>query len=196
MKTIPYLFLLLLCGALPRTMSYAGSPAPAPERKPAESRDKAVRDRPAGEETKAAPKEEDFAAEENLLHHKQAGLHTLPKSEKASHAAAKPALPKPASVNIKHPEQGTAMKSRPGNTLANSLAAPAKSMTVPRKTALENKPENPPPHSEGVVPLGEPTLQMARARAGGTATLGGPMASSLKTTSAAISGTGYRGRTY
>jgi hypothetical protein len=193
MKTTRYLFLLLLCGALSRTMSYASSPAPESERKPAESREKAVRDHPSGEEIKAAPKEEDFAAEDKLLHHKQPGIHTLPKSEKPSHATAKPVMPKPAPVNIKRPEQNTAVKSRPGNTLANSTAAYAKPRAAPGRTVVENRIEDnhrPPIRPGAVVPQGGPT------RGTGLAALGGPAASSHKTTTAAISGTGYRGRTY
>jgi hypothetical protein len=195
MKTMRYLFLLLLCVALPPPMSYAGSPAPESERNPAESREKAISDHSASEESKAALKKEDFAAEK-LLHHQQPAIRPLPKSEKASQATAKPAVPKPASVNIKRSEQSAAIKSRPGNTLANSTVAPSKSAAAPKKKGVENKSENPPLHSEGVVPWGGPALQMPRARANGTATLGGSVTSSRKTTTAVISGTGYRGRIY
>jgi hypothetical protein len=194
MKTFRCLLLLLLCGVLPRTMSHAALAAES-EPKPAESHERGANEHPAGEKAKPSPKEEDFAGEEKLLHHKQSSLHTLPKSEKAAHAAVKP-MPKPTSVNMKHPEQSTVGKSRPGSTLATTAAVPAKSAASSRRTVVETKTEIPALRSEGVVPLGEPTLQTARAHAGGTATLGGPMASSLKTTTAAIGGASYRGRTY
>jgi hypothetical protein len=198
MRTIRYLLLLLLCGGLPRTVSYAGSP-PDAGRTPAERHEKTVLNHPASEETKTAPKEEDFAGEEKLLHHKQIGVHTLPKIEKPNHAAAKPVMPKPAPVNITRPEQSTTVKSRPGNTLANSVAASTGPMTFPGKTVVQNKIEvdhRPPVHQGAVVMLGGPASQTARNRGAGPAALGGPATPSLKTTTTAISGTGYRGRAY
>ena len=177
-------------------MSYAGSPGAASEQKPALSHEKAASEHPVAEESKAASKEEDFASEAKLLRPKQTGPHISPKSEKAGHAAAKPSTPKPAPVKINHAEPSTPVKSRPGSTLANTTTGPAKSPTISRKPEMENKPETHPSHSQGLVSLGEPSLQTARARESGTKALGGIMASSLKTSTAALSGTRYRGRTY
>src|SRR5580658_3809333 len=85
MKKARLVLVIIACGACLHGTSYAGPPTRGAEPPHSPSNEKAASDRSSNSALNAAAKDEDYSAEEELLHRKRLGSHPLNKNDRASH---------------------------------------------------------------------------------------------------------------